>query len=75
MGAYARLARDAGARIIGGCCGTTVAHVRAMAESLAAAPRGATPTYEEIERTLGPIRKITTRGAVKPAARRPTARA
>ena len=27
MAAYARLARDAGARIIGGCCGTTPAHV------------------------------------------------
>jgi 5-methyltetrahydrofolate--homocysteine methyltransferase len=75
MAAYARLARDAGARIIGGCCGTTAAHVRAMAESLAAAPRGATPTYEEIERTLGPIRKVTTRGAAKPAARRSPARA
>ena len=63
MAAYARLARDAGARLIGGCCGTTPVHVRAMAEALAAAPRGAAPTYEEIERALGPIRKVTTRPA------------
>ncbi len=55
MGAYARLARDAGARIIGGCCGTTPAHVRAMAEALAKSPKGAVPTFEEIERHLGPI--------------------
>ena len=61
MGAYARLARDAGARIIGGCCGTTAGHVRAMAKALASSTKGAPPTYEEIERTLGPIRKVTTR--------------
>lgn len=30
MADYARLARAAGARIIGGCCGTTPAHIRAM---------------------------------------------
>ena len=34
MGRYARLARDAGARIIGGCCGTTPEHVRAMRDAL-----------------------------------------
>jgi methionine synthase I (cobalamin-dependent) len=62
MAAYARLARDAGARIIGGCCGTSAAHVRAMAEALAASPRSAPPSYEEIERHLGPIRKVTTTG-------------
>ena len=61
MAKYARLARDAGARIIGGCCGTTAAHVRAMADALAHSKRAAPPTYEEIERLLGPLRKITTR--------------
>jgi 5-methyltetrahydrofolate--homocysteine methyltransferase len=60
MAAYACLARDAGARIIGGCCGTTAGHVRAMAEALASGRRGSAPTYEEIERSLGPIRKKTT---------------
>jgi len=73
MAAYARLARDAGARIIGGCCGTTAAHVRAMAQALAASPRGAVPTYEDVERQLGPIRKVTTR-ADKPSPRRSSAR-
>ena len=34
MAEYARLARDCGARIIGGCCGTTPAHIRAFSEHL-----------------------------------------
>jgi methionine synthase I (cobalamin-dependent) len=35
-GEHARRARELGARIIGGCCGTTPAHVRAMVAALAA---------------------------------------
>ncbi len=34
MGQYALAVHDAGARIIGGCCGNTPAHLRAMAEAL-----------------------------------------
>ena len=34
MGDYARAAAGLGARIIGGCCGSTPAHLRAMAEAL-----------------------------------------
>jgi len=34
MGSYSRQVREAGARIIGGCCGNTPAHLKAMAESL-----------------------------------------
>jgi len=60
MAAYARLARDAGARIIGGCCGTTVEHVVAMVEALANSSKEAAPSYEKIERLLGPVRKNTT---------------
>jgi 5-methyltetrahydrofolate--homocysteine methyltransferase len=60
MAAYAKLARDAGARIIGGCCGTTPEHVRAMAEALASSSKEAAPSYEKIERALGPVRKNTT---------------
>lgn len=62
MASYACLARDAGARIIGGCCGTTAAHVRAMVAALAATPRGAPPDYAQIESRLGPV-KITTQGS------------
>lgn len=35
MARHARLVRDLGAKIIGGCCGTTPEHIRVMAESLA----------------------------------------
>jgi 5-methyltetrahydrofolate--homocysteine methyltransferase len=61
MAAYACLARDAGARLIGGCCGTTARHVRAMADALATTKKGETPGYDKIERLLGPIRKVTTK--------------
>ena len=56
MADYACLARDAGARIIGGCCGTTPDHISAMRSALKERPRGAKPGYEEIERALGPVR-------------------
>ena len=38
MACYARLARSAGARIIGGCCGTSPRHLRAMREALESYP-------------------------------------
>ena len=34
MAIYAKLAYQAGARIIGGCCGTTASHIAAMKEAL-----------------------------------------
>ena len=55
MAAYACMARDAGARVIGGCCGTTATHVRAMARALAARPPGAAPDRAAIEAALGPL--------------------
>jgi 5-methyltetrahydrofolate--homocysteine methyltransferase len=53
MADYAVLARDCGARIIGGCCGTTPAHLRAMREALEAAPPGPRPDLATIEARLG----------------------
>ncbi|MFQ5994924.1 MAG: betaine--homocysteine S-methyltransferase [Acidiferrobacterales bacterium] len=64
MADYACLARDAGARIIGGCCGTTPAHLKVMVEALKTRPKESPPSYEVIERLLGPI-KITV--DIKPA--------
>lgn len=55
MAEYACLARDAGARIIGGCCGTSAVHLRAMQAALAARPRGPVPDLATIERLLGPV--------------------
>jgi 5-methyltetrahydrofolate--homocysteine methyltransferase len=55
MAKYARLAVDAGARIIGGCCGTSPKHLRAMAESIAGYSRGQAPSVESIVATIGPL--------------------
>ena len=49
------LARDCGARIIGGCCGTTTVHVAAMRHALDHGPHGTTPTIPEIAAALGPV--------------------
>ncbi|MEM1066066.1 MAG: betaine--homocysteine S-methyltransferase [Pseudomonadota bacterium] len=53
MADYAVLARDCGATIIGGCCGTTPAHLEKMREALETRPRGARPTLEAITTALG----------------------
>ncbi len=53
MAEYATLARDAGARIIGGCCGTTPAHLEKMLAALEAHTPGPPPTLEEIAAKLG----------------------
>ena len=53
MAEYAVLARDAGVRIIGGCCGTMPEHLRAMRAALESRPAGPRPTLETIAETLG----------------------
>jgi len=55
MALYARMALDAGARIIGGCCGTSAKHLRAMRDALESHTRGAAPTLEEINARLGEV--------------------
>ena len=53
METYAGLAVDCGARIIGGCCGNTPAHVAAMRRGLDAHQPGARPDLEAIVAALG----------------------
>lgn len=53
MGEYAVLARDAGVRIIGGCCGTMPEHLKAMRKALENTPKGPRPTLEDISAKLG----------------------
>jgi len=55
MARYARMARDAGARIIGGCCGTTPTHLAAIASALEGYTPGSVPDTAAIEAALGPI--------------------
>ena len=53
MAEYAVLARDAGVRIIGGCCGTMAEHLAAMKAALETRPKGPRPTLEDISARLG----------------------
>ena len=58
MADYARIALDAGAKIIGGCCGTSPEHLAAMRKSLETYTRGERPTVEVIEQRLGPVSEL-----------------
>ncbi|MEO1732465.1 MAG: betaine--homocysteine S-methyltransferase [Pseudomonadota bacterium] len=53
MADYAVMARDSGAKVIGGCCGTMPEHLRKMREALDVRPRGERPTLQEITAKLG----------------------
>ena len=53
MAEYAVLARDAGVRIIGGCCGTMPDHLRAMRAALENTPKGPSPSLDAIAAKLG----------------------
>ena len=55
MANYATMARDAGARIIGGCCGTSPEHVAAMRLALDSTAAGAAPSLDDISRVLGKV--------------------
>ncbi|MFV2032867.1 MAG: betaine--homocysteine S-methyltransferase, partial [Gammaproteobacteria bacterium] len=55
MADYAVMARDAGARIIGGCCGTTAEHVTAMRQALDNTRKSDPPTLEDVSRVLGNV--------------------
>ena len=72
MADYAVLARDCGANIIGGCCGTTPEHLRHMRDALETRPRGERPTLETISTALGGFSSASdgTDGAAPAPARR-----
>lgn len=53
MADYARIARAAGARIIGGCCGTMPEHLVAMRAALEGDPVEARPSLEDVAARLG----------------------
>ncbi len=59
MADYAVLARDCGAQIIGGCCGTTPAHLREMRTALETRPAGTQPELSTIEAALGGFSSAT----------------
>ncbi|MEO0753013.1 MAG: betaine--homocysteine S-methyltransferase [Pseudomonadota bacterium] len=53
MADYAVLARDCGAKIIGGCCGTMSEHLMQMRDALETRPRDDSPSLEVIAEKLG----------------------
>jgi len=55
MERYAHLAIDAGARIVGGCCGTSPEHLAAMRKALDAHKPGPRPDRAMLERDIGPL--------------------
>ena len=72
MGEYAIMARNSGARIIGGCCGTQPQHLVQMRARLTDTPKGTPPTLDELEATLGGFSSAVdgTEGIAKPARER-----
>jgi 5-methyltetrahydrofolate--homocysteine methyltransferase len=56
MADYVRLAVDGGARIIGGCCGTSFAHLKAMRAALDAHGKAPRPTVADVVSRIGPMR-------------------
>ena len=62
MADYTRMAMDAGARIIGGCCGTSCNHLRYMRKALdehLTDEKPGRPTVEEIVEKIGPMKNAT----------------
>lgn len=55
MADYAQLAIDAGARIIGGCCGTSPTHLAAMRAAIDGAMHGPRPSMSTIVERIGPL--------------------
>jgi 5-methyltetrahydrofolate--homocysteine methyltransferase len=55
MADYARIVRDAGARIVGGCCGTSPEHLASIRAALGDHQPGGKPSAAEIVSRLGPV--------------------
>ena len=81
MARYVRLAVAAGARIVGGCCGTSPDHLASMRDALDGALEdraldgpGDRPTLESIIETIGPLANSAPRPDAEPARVRRRAR-
>jgi 5-methyltetrahydrofolate--homocysteine methyltransferase len=70
MAEYAHLAIDGGAKIIGGCCGTSCEHLAAIRKAVDAHVPGPRPTLETIIDKIGPLRNKTSEEAAPARERR-----
>lgn len=59
MADYTRMAIDAGAMIIGGCCGTSYEHLRHMRQAIDSHTRGVRPDIEQVVAAIGPLKNAT----------------
>ena len=57
MADYVQIAMNSCAKIIGGCCGTSIDHVRAMRKAMDEHQISSPPTIEQIENMVGPMSK------------------
>lgn len=75
MARFAELAIDSGARIIGGCCGTSPTHLAAMRKAIDDHTKGPRPDRATVEADIGPLVNSPAQpSAVKPERRRRRAR-
>jgi methionine synthase I (cobalamin-dependent) len=70
MAAYAGLALDAGARIIGGCCGSTPAHIGAMRRAIDRYYAATRPNLADVVAALGPLASPPAAAPAQPRSRR-----
>jgi methionine synthase I (cobalamin-dependent) len=59
MAEYAHLAIDAGAKIIGGCCGTSCNHLKSIRQAIDSHKPGPRPTVDDVVSRIGPLRNKT----------------
>lgn len=70
MAEYTRLALDAGARIVGGCCGTTRDHLAAMRQALDTHQLGQRPDLARVIQCIGPLTAPPAEASAEAAKRR-----
>ncbi|MBM3531429.1 MAG: betaine--homocysteine S-methyltransferase [Alphaproteobacteria bacterium] len=70
MAEYARLALDTGARIVGGCCGTSPGHLAAMRQALDTHRPGERPDLAKVIQCIGPLTAPPADTAAEPVKRR-----
>jgi 5-methyltetrahydrofolate--homocysteine methyltransferase len=70
MAEYAHIAINAGARIVGGCCGTSCEHLAAIREAVDSHVPGPRPTLDLIVDKIGPLRNKTAEEQAPPRERR-----
>ena len=70
MGEYAKLAIDAGAKIIGGCCGTSADHLVSMRAAIDEHTKGSRPSHKSVVAATGElVNQIAERTSVPDGAR------